>query len=371
MRSHLIGGARAAAFAAVVFAGSVAPLAAQCTYQDQDHQPRDAVRPAFEIRQFDTATIREFKQLLAKECFTDMLVKYFGAGYNGAFMDWVIYIPDTGPVVQRIVANGHSVTRVKAQSYVWAVVISSDSLKWPKVTTTGITAVDTSDLRFSRRIIAFRRDPMITALIAGLAKGIGLSAPADAQPSDTVDALRLHNISAPGGTLFLGIARVSIAENTEVELSMAPFPTKYFDPQRTQAIFANVANAREHTFELGVFAGVSHGEPVNTFGPNLQVTNTSSRYAGNAYLTVVSNFLWLKGIQRPAWQRMPLGVFVGTNVLRGTIGDEVVYGGVLGRCVGNAGLVFGRDLIDVPAVSGGHVIHPRKGRWIAGLDLRF
>jgi hypothetical protein len=351
----------------------------KCMYDDAPNQPPDANLPFFQLPRIHYGDVANFKALLKQGCFTDALVQFFGSGYSGRFPDWVVYIDGHGVVAHDVVKKGKHTSFLREENYIW-VVVFSDTVFDPPTTKheSNLVYADTADIRFSRRTIAFRRDPTITLLIKGLAKVLTLEATTEAQPSDTSRALKLHEISddSTKSPFYAAFGRVSIAENTQVELSVAPMPAKSLHVATggipEPVAYANVVNVRRHDFELGVLAGGTYGEPIRTYADNLQLKQASSRYAGNAYLTVVANVVWVPALWwEPSWQRTPVGVFAGTNVLRGTPGDEFLLGGVIGHVFSNAGLAAGADWLAEPTVAAGHVSLPRRHRLIAGIDLRF
>jgi hypothetical protein len=353
----------------------------QCTYPPKE-PPRRTVS-AFPLTRLRADAVQALKAALLKDCFTDALVTYFGEGYSGAFPDWIIYVPSVGSIHQGLVHNGESTAELKEQSHIWVLVFTDAPLVNTGKVPDGITYLDTTDLRLARRTIVYRRDPTFTMLIKGLAKTVGLDALPEAGPSDTTRILSLHRISVdPYPALYATVGRVSIAENTEFELSISPVPLKSFDSDTDlRSAYLTVANARRHAFDLALIAGASYGPPIRTFGDDGTIKSTSTEWLPNAYLSAVANLVWIPAIwsgrrlpafmRRPAWQQTSLGLFAGTNVLRGSIGDEFIAGGVIGNVLSSAGISIGSAWIDSPETAEGHIVHRRKARAFYGIDLRF
>jgi len=75
--------------------------------------------------------------------------------------------------------------------------------------------------------------------------------------------------------------------------------------------------------------------------------------------------------QREAWRQTSLGPIVGTNIFRGSIGDELFAGIDIGHALGDAGIVVAADWLAEPEIINGHVENPRKRRLLFGIYLPF
>lgn len=243
---------------------------------------------------------------------------------------------------------------------------------------------DSVQLRVARRTQVFQADPVLTTLVKGIGKAFGVSGPPDApRLDDSVKFVAMRQISAEPtrDSMWMGFQRFSLVENSVVELALSPAAGKQFPPPegfsppppQLRSVYANLANARERTFELGIVAGVTRGRPTATYDGSLRVTQTSPKTAVNGYLTAIINPYWfqLPWRDRQKWRRASLGGFIGTNVLNGTIGDEPILGIAVGHLVSDAGLSLGTALVQEPRLDDGRVARQRKPRILAGIDLRF
>src|SRR6185295_19180147 len=146
--------------------------------------------------------------------------------------------------------------------------------------------------------------------------------------------------------LWVAIGRFGMIENAEVELSVTPghgkefvYPPTPADSAHLNSIYANLSKAKERMFELSIMPAITYGDPIKSFGDDRLVKGQSSRFAGNAYLSAVMNVYWARPFPwHLGWQRTPIGVFLGTNVLRNGVGEEFVDGIVVGRVFGEAGV---------------------------------
>ncbi len=399
--------------------------------------------PEFAVRQISANSIRLLRSSLRNECWSRALATYYSL-FRPDLPDWIVYIDSLGGIRQTFIhgRGGDSTSRMlHGERYIWAAVFSDrpmhDDLSpqedralraddagtpvpralaadpalgrvcgaAPAAANVGVTGAapagpgaaargtvlssDTSDLRFSRRLIAYHRDPVVSLLIKGLTKLVGVDPGTDPSMADSTRLVELQQVSADSSTerMYAGFGRFGLIENAQVELSLAPVRCKGFplvhradDSQpdssgRIQFIYGDFVNAKQHAFELGVLTGVTWGARVPTYGTNLQVTSETPRLGANAYLTVVYNvanlgFLSGRLAGDPFWQRRPLGIFAGTNVARGSLGDELVTGAVIGNLLGNAGLAAGCSWVNSPRVEDGHTVGHMLGRLLLGFDLR-
>ncbi|MEX2177786.1 MAG: hypothetical protein WD801_03690 [Gemmatimonadaceae bacterium] len=242
--------------------------------------------------------------------------------------------------------------------------------------------IDTVDLRFTRRTVAVPPDPVIINLIKTFAKGFGLEVGASAPTViDSTRTIWLRPIGADTArTLFGGFARLGLIENAQVQLSLSPPPNKWFayaptdSAQRLESVYANVANLKKRSFELGVLAGVVTGGSVPTYDANLRLTEGRTNTTFGTYVTIVVNLpkpLEMRGFWwKEPWQRSPVGGFVGTNILPGTPGEQLIVGGTIGHLVGSAGLSIGAAWVPTQQPRGGVLTTVKHRRLIFGLDLR-
>lgn len=241
-------------------------------------------------------------------------------------------------------------------------------------------AADTADLRFARRTLVYKTDPTLAMLFTSLLKLFGSVTPPDIQLADSLRSLTLQQISAdPHDSLWAGYSRFALVENTAVEVSLSPvvgkaFPTVASDSTTAlQHVYGNFINAKQHTFELGILAGMTYGPPIPSFDSALKITSESARSAFNAYLIAAVNAPhWFQiGPPEHLW-RASLGVFVGTNVFTGGLGDQIVTGVSVGHLLGGfAGLDVGAAWVPVAQASAGRSVTHRRPRLLFGTDLRF
>jgi hypothetical protein len=236
-------------------------------------------------------------------------------------------------------------------------------------------AADTADLRFARRTVIVQQSPMLTTLIVGLLKPFGASAPAAPSLADSVRTIKLRPIAAdPDDPIVAGFARFSLIDNTAVELALTPVYGKEFpDPTKAQAIYGNLANSKQPRFELGVLAGATHGPRVPTYNANLQATSETPKLNINGYVTAIWNWGWIEPLwdTRPNWRDASIGTFLGTNVLTGPIGSQIVTGLTVGHLLSDAGFSFGVAALQEPELRGGYSVSIWKGQLLFGVDLRF
>ncbi len=404
--------------------------------------------PAFMVRQLSANDVRLLRSSLRNGCWSRALATYYSV-FRPDLPDWIVYIDSSGSIHQTFIhgRGGDSTSRMlHGERYIWAAVFSdrpmrdelspeedralrADDAGTPiprsppvdralaRVCTAAPVAAnaslpaasgptggaspgggargaalssDTSDLRFSRRLIAYHRDPVVSLLIKGLTKLVGVDPGTDPSMADSTRIVELQQVSADstGERMYAGFGRFGLIDNAQVELSLAPVRCKEFpaprrpagDPEpdssgRIEFIYGDFVNAKQHAFELGVLTGVTWGTRIPTYGTNLQVTSETPRLGANAYLTVVYNmtnlgFLSGRLAGDPFWQRRPLGLFAGTNVARGSLCDELVAGGVIGNLLGNAGAAVGCSWANAPSVENGHTVGHMVGRLLVGFDLR-
>jgi hypothetical protein len=255
------------------------------------------------------------------------------------------------------------------------------------------TAPDTVDLRFYRRTVVRQSDPVLIGLIKGLGKVVGID-PTVNQPTslpDSTNTVWLHPVSVdPTETLRVGFARMAMVENAVVELALAPPPGKEFlmpksalRPQLDR-IYTNIADVKEHTFELGILgAGVVGKAPrnydtntladigtdgFNRFRPFVEViANVPARWAWMPVPCFLSSLLGC----RDNWRHFSLGAFGGTTLSTSSIGGEYAYGVTIGHLLGDAGISVGAASlkVQVPRLTALKTITKRFP--ILGLDLRF
>jgi hypothetical protein len=379
------------------------------------------------VRRLSKNDIDAMREQFRKHCWAQG-ISYYLDGYLQNLRKWVVYIDSTGRVFEGFDDREDGRNETQQQRYIFAMVFMDRPVYAPRrppppaVTPAHIggTAVagnvdltismasgsaqgggaepDTADLVLLRRVVAYRRDPMITLLIKGLGRLVTLDPGDDPLVGDSTRTLRLRQISEDSttATFYAAIGRMGLMENAEVELNLAPFGVKQFrgptfvpgepppllkpapDTIGLQNVYTNFANAKRRTFELAVLAGGNYGAHMPTYGPDLKVQSQAPRFAVNGYLTAVVNIpgAWftVPGVPwhlRAPWQKASIGGFVGTNVVRGSFGDEIVSGVAVGHVLSDAGLAAGIDWAPAQIIKDGAIATERQRRLLVGLDLRF
>ncbi len=419
--------------------GAAAPVgaqavSAQCASKPATGNADDSTY--WELKSLSGAEVKSLQADLRDSCWAHALGRYFSY-YRPDLLDWVVYIDRDGRVTQALVKNGGAQARSSEERYVWAVVFSELPIKdtstaHPKeakepATVTRIRGTDTvtvtitlagkasgddgggssakppaNTLTFSRRVVLYHGDPMLTLLLKGLGRAVSLDAPTAPVLNDSSQAVALSPISSdPTVKFWVGLARFGLVENAEVELSLQPAAGTDFDsttPPKTDSatsagpadtasrqhprhgIYTRVQNAKVHGFELGLLAGGTYGSAIPTYGSNLRVTGETPRLNARVYLTGVLNLWWFPvygwraphhQFTTPSWDYASLGVFAGTSVLPGSIGDEVVAGLVAGHLMGDFGLAGGLDWTPAQHLRNGVLKNGAATRMLLGINAVF
>lgn len=344
--------------------------------------------PIYEMRRLPNDTVATLRDMLRNRCWTDARELYF-TNFQGTIPDWVVYIDAHGRVYQDlqhapIYPDADSTHRVlRSERFVYALVFSDSQL------TSALANPDSGPrLVFRRRVVASERDPLLSVLIAGLGKTIGFaSPPAATSVGDSVQSITLVQVAADASRpFFAALGRFGLSENAQVELSLVPSAGWQFvsptnaasgEPRQLDHVLMNFANAREHTFEAGLVPGLTWGRPVRTFTGSV-VSSQTPKLAANVYAVASVNLLWFDEPvstwvfhRREPWRRMSVGPIFGTNMLSGTIGDQLVVGGVLGHLFEDVGATLAGDYMPEPEISSGRASSPRRWRWLSGFYLIF
>lgn len=356
------------------------------------HPP--ASLPAYPLTLLSNDSTQQLRACLKAGRWADALAVYFGS-WRPELADWVVYIGANDSVHQGF-KNGHfsdggadTSSTFIGMRYVWVVVFSEKRLAnvgVPQTTPSGphgklldtMSAVQTAELVATRRTVVYQQDPMLTTLIVGLLHPFGASAPPPPSLPDSQKTITLERIARGGDSvanqLFAGVARFGLIENTAVEFAITPGTGKAFpDSGHIQAVYANIANAKRHQFELGVLAAGTYGRRIPTYNANYQVTSESPKWNFNTYITAVWNKWWWTPwrCRRECWREASTSPFIGTNVLTGTIGSQFIGGIALGHVISDAGIAGGLALVQVPGLRAGHATSYWRGEPLLGLELRF
>lgn len=401
-----------------------------------DSTCRDSVLPAgrlpmYSIQRLESAAVRQVRTYLAHECWALALQTYYSR-FRPDLPDWVVYVDSAGAIRQGLVGGrtrDGSSQMFDGERYIWAIVFvdlpmhrtdsrppafdgakpperpasasRSDAPRGPEPQPAprpapgGVVAspnadvvklplADTTDLWLARRTIAYQRDPMVATLIKGLSKLIGVQPNSDPAAPDSMRAIQLQQVSADSEeSMWVGYGRFGLVNNAQIELSLSPVRGKEFPdpiappgqapPAKTDHIFADFVNARQHTFDVAIVAGATTGAAIPTYSTTtLLVTGKSAQVSANAYLAAVWNLPISSPVRvpDPFWEQSRIGIFAGTNVLRGNVGDELIAGITLGRLFGDAGLALGCSWTQGQALSGKVIVNRYRARLLIGTDLR-
>ena len=301
------------------------------------------------------------------------------ANYQEELPDWLVYIDQNGGVSQCLIADNKADWIVRRKRFIWAMVFSEQPMpSLPNAAKPETAGGDTLDLRLWRRTVVQQADPVLVGLIKGFAKNFGLDSPAIPQPLDSVRPMDLRQISRDPklDSFWVGAGRIGLTENSLIELSLSPWPTKVFPPESSpetapQRIYANIANVRERTFELGIIGGVVKGKNVPSYDANLRRTSLGDKTDVGTFVSVFVNApdSWRAVPWKAKWQRSSMGGFAGTNI-NGTFGDQFVAGFSWGHLISDAGISFGNAWVKTGTIKDGSLVSIWHRRLILGLDLR-
>ena len=245
-------------------------------------------------------------------------------------------------------------------------------------------ALDTSDFRLARRSVLVIPDAVLAALIKGVAKTVTLQTGDSPKLDDSTKTLTIRELSTnpDSASMYVGFARLALAPNAEIELSLTPVPSKEFakpiganPPPPLNRVYTSIADSREHTFEIGLLGGMTRGWHVPTYDANdrLVSTRTANDFAGYGTLFVNApwRWAWIHGIPgKQHWQAASVGVFGGTNLLSGNIGDQFAVGAAIGHIFGDAGLDIGEAWVPTNELRNNVIQSVRQRRVLIGVDFR-
>lgn len=348
----------------------------------REHTGPDAKQElaTFVLRRLSPATVTLLRQQLRACAWLNARRLLFGEGEHPQYVDWVVYIDSAANVRQEVVNGAGPLHVLDGERYIWVLVLSDRDLvanHQPQP-----DSHDMSDVRIARRVIAYHPDPLITSIAKGVGKAVSIAPPTDETLADSTQGTAFQELSSDSGraSLFVAQGRFGLANNTQVELSVSPVSWKTFEPWDGEAahvapirsIFTTIANVHRQIAELSIAAGISTGAPYKTYDASGAVKSTTPGSQLNAYMLGMLNlpvgvhFPW----QSPSWRASYPGIGFGTNVARGSFGDELLVVGALSRVLGDAGLMAGADWTVETAFQNKQIVNRRRPRFIAAIDVR-
>lgn len=415
------------------------------------------VLPIYEMRLLRDSSVHLLRRMLKSRCWAEARELYF-TNYQASIPDWVVYVDAKGKVYQDLSTEPSAWTKflrktgfksrpngaastdraVSGKRFLYALIVSDSDLTSsqdpspispppppsaqlslritskdlvfdaPVTATAPATAAASappavssdggSQLAFRRRVVTFQRDPVLSVLIAGLGKALGVTSPPEPLLTDSCQTISLTQSAAgPTEGLYVALGRFALIDNARIEFSVEPMPGKQFGPRRVRPmllagrlfavpvgdstrlvrVIMNLGNDRERGFEAGVVPAISWGRPIRGFGGTpIAQTSKSSRAAGSIYVAATWNAVWFSQLigtrvqGREGWRKASLGPVIGTSVLP-NIGDEFLTGFVLGHVLGDAGVTLAANWKAEPELKDEYVFNPRKPRPLVGFFLAF
>lgn len=287
---------------------------------------------------------------------------FFGErGYDQGIPDLVIYVPPAGAVKQALIHGGREVDNLEGQKFLYFVVFSERTI--PPSMAAG------PHLAVGVRSLATAPDPFVTSLVKALASQLGTSVP-EAEPAEDRDSdlklsfLDVRADTTSGGRLDVAMGRVELDANSLIRVSIAPIGGFPLDPHLSvHDMFGNSDGSR---FGVSLGAGFTLNVRRPTFEDGTQ-TGTEAYLRSSLYLF---GHAYLDRPHLPL-DRFGLGVAAGTNLLRGSLLDDLVLGVSIGR-LADLGLVVGANLLEwqEPIAGTTQIRSTRHWRPFIGLDFR-
>lgn len=257
-------------------------------------------------------------------------------------------------------------------------------------------------LRIRRDVIQYQLDPFLVRLVTGFGSKLFGAAP-DLSPGkalgDSVFTVVLEDLG-PGSLdtthLFLAFAKIPITDNTWSRINILPPTGKKLPDER--AVLRNFVTAPRSRFSVAIVGGIiPHAQTrdfvTDSFGRAVLVIDTVSSggtttidtslaeikrgtpTAANIYL--VGNLHLLLPRPEPVNYHFlipfeSLSLFVGTNLLRGNVLDEITFGVSMDRVLKTGtSLLAGGALLGSKAIDGvtGRVSQTRIWRGFVGVGF--
>lgn len=379
-----------------------------------DAQRVGAELPTFVLRKLPprgAGSVDELRTQLRACAWHNVRALLFGDAENPAYVDWIVYVDSLGGVRQAVVSRGSTSHVLQEQRYIWVLVFSDRDLRtisFPQrgelpdgdrvsssVTDAsptaarggqhgGATAEATADadVRVTRRVIMYRPDPLLTSFVRGVGKAVSITPPTETLLNDSTQSLAFEDLSTDPheASLHLAQGRFGLVPNAQVELSVTPAAGKTFissstsepTPPAIRSIYTDVADVKRSWAEMSIAAALTVGPSEKTYDAAGAVKSTSPGTQLNAYVAGMLNLPISVALpwQHPSWRRSYIGVGAGTNIARGSFGDELLVLGALSRVLGDAGLVAGADWLVEQSFRNKRIVNGRTPRFVAGVDVR-
>lgn len=295
--------------------------------------------------------------------FGEALHIYFGASYNPALANWVVYVRADGTVQQGVIQRGKPTELLRAAKYVYTAAFF-DALPSNPVDSVS------PGLELSRRSINFTKEQITGVLVNAFGGGKIPAFDNGATVADLDRPMSLRLVSDdPASPLWAGSARVEIGENTDVQLSLAAKDRQRL-PGTLSRLYTTLNNSKASRWDLGIGFATAFGPGARTRTATTEVDQPSVK--SNIYLTTYLNLL---PARLPRFRRS-WGLVGGTNITNGTLLDELLTGVAVGRVIGDAGLMSGimweQRRTDVLNRTTGvtKTTQSRVPRFFIGIDLR-
>jgi hypothetical protein len=363
------------------------------------------------LRDFPDSEIKQLRCALAREHWDRALRIYFGSLYDPSFVDWIVYVSNSGPSVHTVLWAGELKPgppppldliapsaarrarqgRLRGVSTIW-VLIFADTLAHKvslvaKAASTSKMAADTSAsadtatpaaaiLQLYRRSVAYQRDPFLTAALKAIASKIGGADVTTPSFSDTAVTIRFAQIARDTTKPFyVAMGRLQIGENSHVEIGVTPLPGFRLDSGQRN-IYRNVNNASASWFGFGLATGATFGASTRIVKNDTVATGRNAWFRPNVYLFAQVNLI------RPDLPINPnsAGIVVGTNILRDDPLNDLLLTASL-RFLKPVELLAGVDFITsdnvrtLPAKTAGATteqhVSGRAGRPFLGVAFQF
>lgn len=270
------------------------------------------------------------------------LKTYFFRGlYDRSLPDIVLFIPDQDSARIALLHEGEVKTWLRGQQKVWVLVFAEGLPDtWQP---SGSTRTDSAFVNISLTTLEFSPDPFLIALVRSLSGGLltGPQSGSGAESGDTSVSVMFRpiNVVTADRHLYVAMQGFDLAPNTRNRLSVWPSSTTPFP--RAVSVHQSFGNASGSRFGLS-FAG---GFTFNANQPSFSDTTITSEGDEVRVSLYVLGHLHLLRPRLP-WRRPAIGLFGGTNLIRGGVLHDLVGGLSFQRLLGDLGLVAGYNLLE-------------------------
>ena len=345
---------------AVVCAGVARPAAAQAPCQ-----PR---YPVGSLRLLRPAEVDSLIGMLdqPESTWAGVLPLYFGDTYTRRFADLIIYVKKR-VVRQALIQDSQPVRDLvlRGEKSVYVLVFATDTLEKAHGRLDTTTVAPPNGLRVRLTVEDYQVDPLLSRVVSTIVGKVFASMP-EAQPSDTGvadDSLVLHDVTLEGSGHLLGaFRRLQLRDNTWNRIALRGAAGRQLAAD--QWTTANFANASASRFGFSLAAGATFDARTEQFhGDTLALGGDPVRV--NLYLL---GHFYVARPELPARGRS-FGIVAGTNLLDGSLLDEIVLGASvdrLGGLLGDLGIVAGTNIVQAQA---GPYANRRVFKWFAAVEF--